>query len=222
MIGFDRLGYYTEYYRNLTPREFGVENDGDKIVISNIKNRKNINEMELPKFSMVQPIEVSDDDKQKLKGVSISEIDFEPLNSTSPINFKVSVAGFPDITNGIAFDAQETKNELLQPHISLHDELKGLGLGYKLYKRFIELYGHLYSSPSRRQNRVEVPKIWAKLKNEPDIECVSNGLGDLCTSKKYTSDKDKAELLAKMGIVDEGLKRIKSNLNESLNRFYSH
>jgi len=221
-MDFDRLEYYTEYYRNLTPREFGVEIDGDKIIISNIKNRKNINEMGLPKFSMVQPIEVSDDDKQKLKGVSISEIDFEPLNSTSPINFKVSVTGFPDITNGIAFDAQETKNELLQPHISLHDELKGLGLGYKLYKRFIELYGHLYSSPSRRQNSVEVPKIWAKLKNEPDIECVSNELGDLCISKKYTSDKDKAELLAKMGVVDEGLKRIKSNLKESLNRFYSH
>ena len=221
MITFDRLEYYVEYYRNLSPREFGVESDGDKIIISNIKNSQNINEMELPKFSMVQPIEISDDDKRKLKGVSTNEIDFEPLNSASPINFKVSVAGFPNITNGIAFDAQETKNELLQPHISLHDELKGLGLGYKLYKRFIELYGHLYSSPSRRQNSVEIPKIWAKLKNEPDIECVSSELGDLCISKKYTSDKDKVELLAKIGIVDEGFKRIKNKLHENLNRFYS-
>ena len=37
-MAFDRLEYYAEYYRNLSPREFGVESDGDKLVISNIKN----------------------------------------------------------------------------------------------------------------------------------------------------------------------------------------
>ena len=224
MEDFDRVAFYIEYYRNLSPSAFGVEQDGDDIIITNIKRteKKNINEMKLPKLSMVQPIEVSDDDKNKLKNISIDSISFEPLNSDSPVNFKVSIDGFSGITNGIAFDVQLTKNDLLQPHIALHKELQGLGLGYKLYKRFIELFGHLYSSSSRRQNNKEIPKIWAKLKTEPDVECVSNDLGDLCMSKTYVSDEDKAELKANIGIVNEGNNRIKHMLRESLNRFYSH
>jgi len=221
MEDFDRVEYYVEYYRNLSPREFGVERDGDKVVISNIKKRKPLNEMELPKFSMVQPIEISDDDKKSLRDLPIDKIDFEPLNSTSPINFKVIIDGFSGITKGIAFDIQETKNELYQPHIAISDKLRGLGLGYKLYKRFIDIYGHLYSSPSRRQNDKEIPKIWSKLKTEPNIECFSNDLGDLCMSKDV-SDENKVELLSNMGIMSEGRKRIKATLNENLNRFYSH
>lgn len=41
MKDFDRVEYYVDYYRNLSPTEFGVERDGNKVVISNIKQRKN-------------------------------------------------------------------------------------------------------------------------------------------------------------------------------------
>jgi hypothetical protein len=224
MVNFDRVKYYVDYYRNLSPSAFGVERDGDDIIITNIKGieSRNINEMKLPKLSMVQPIVVSNDDKTKLKNISIDAISFEPLNSDSPVNFKVSIDGFSGITNGIAFDIQLTKNDLLQPHIALHKDLKGLGLGYKLYKRFIDDFGHLYSSSSRRQNNKEIPKIWAKLKTEPDVECVSNDLGDLCISKTYVSDEEKRKLLSNIGVVIETHERIRLILRESLNRFDSH
>lgn len=33
---FDRVEYYLEYYKNLTPSDFSVLREGDKIIISNI------------------------------------------------------------------------------------------------------------------------------------------------------------------------------------------
>ena len=34
--GFDRVEYYLDYYKNLTPSDFTVLREDDKIIISNI------------------------------------------------------------------------------------------------------------------------------------------------------------------------------------------
>lgn len=51
MEDFDRISFYVEYYRNLSPSAFGVERDGDDIIITNIKRteKKNIKEMTVGK-----------------------------------------------------------------------------------------------------------------------------------------------------------------------------
>jgi hypothetical protein len=51
MEDFDRVAFYVDYYRNLSPSAFGVERDGNDIIITNIKKRKknNINEMTVGK-----------------------------------------------------------------------------------------------------------------------------------------------------------------------------
>jgi hypothetical protein len=130
----------------------------------------------------VKDVELSDADKKSIKNLSWKDIDFEQLNEDSPVILRVILPVQLDLSNAISLEIQLTRNGLYQPHLFIADSLRGLGLGYKLHIALIHAFGHLYSANARRLNDVEIPKIWSKLKNEPNISCVSNDMGELCVS----------------------------------------
>lgn len=85
-----------------------------------------------------------------------------------------------DVPNpGIVLTLQVIHDYLYQPHITLDENLRRKGLATKIYRALIDRLGHLYSGKGRRQNPM-VDKIWAKLKNDPTIDCASSSIGDAC------------------------------------------
>lgn len=145
-------------------------------------------------LSLPSNVDLSDEQKQQIKTLSTSDIDFKQLGEESPIELEVIIANQPELSSGIKFYIQVTSNDLFQVHISITPELQGLGLGTKIYESFIKIYGHIYSGKGRRFNNKEIPAIYNKLKNVSDIECYENNLGILCV---YSGNPDKEELISK-------------------------
>lgn len=147
-------------------------------------------------LSLTKKVDVSDEDKEQIKNLSYKDITLEPQNESSPVKIKVSLPLENDFSPGIALDIQLVGDIFYQIHISLDESLRGLGLGYKIYKALIMEFGHVYSGKGRRQNLNQVPKIWAKLNNDPDMTCVSNDIADMCVAN-IAPNKD--ELLSAFG-----------------------
>lgn len=91
---------------------------------------------------------------------------------------------------GIIIDIHIIQGILYQPHVSLSDSIQSLGLGYKIYEALINDLGHTYSGSGRRLNNVEIPKIFSKLKDNPNIETFSGKNFNLFTIKN-NPDKEK-------------------------------
>lgn len=149
-----------------------------------------LDELSTPTLSLPKNINISNDEKREILKLNWSDLIIDQLNDSSPVHIKVSFPWDSNASEGIAVDIQIINNVLYQLHISLSDDLKGLGLGYKIYKALIMTYGHLYSGNGRRQNNLEVPKIWSKLKSDKDISCNFNNIGNLCVAN-INPDKDK-------------------------------
>jgi hypothetical protein len=71
-----------------------------------------------------------------------------------------------------------------QPHITIKERLRKMGLATKIYRALIQKLGHLYSGKGRRLNPV-VDSIWAKLKTDPTIDCANSEVGDACWRKGH-------------------------------------
>lgn len=71
--------------------------------------------------------------------------------------------------------------DLYQVHIFIDKNYQHMGFGYKLFKRFVELYGNVYSGNGRRMNNSEILSILNKLGKEPNmtLKKVENKLGDI-------------------------------------------
>ena len=150
----------------------------------------------VPTLSLPSEVDLTDEDKEQIKVLDYKDIDLEPQNETSPVKIKVSLPLDKDLSSGIALDIALVGDVFYQPHISLDKSLRGLGLGYKIYKALIMDFGHIYSGKGRRFNTIEIPKILEKLKNEPGITCVSNEIADLCIAN---NNPDKDKLLSAFG-----------------------
>ena len=60
--------------------------------------------------------------------------------------------------------------KLPQVHIVLNENIRGKGLGTKLYKALINQFGGIYSSGGRRINDESISAIYQRLSNEPNID----------------------------------------------------
>lgn len=134
-------------------------------------------------YRLPQRPSITDEEKQRIQMWDYTDIDFEQMNSDSPIQLKVITPLEEKIERAIVLDVQVINNNIYQLHIALHDELQHLGLGYKIYKRFIDLFGNVYSGKGRQHNDAEIPRIYDKLSKEPNIECKDMGYGTLCMLK---------------------------------------
>jgi hypothetical protein len=146
----------------------------------------------IPKMKGVEQIKIDDNTKAKLKTIDWKDIKIseggDDGNSIVYLNIHLP---YGDFSKGIAINIQIIKDAIYQMHITLADDLQGLGLGYKIYKALINDLGHLYSGKGRRFNPI-VGKVWNKLHNDPDIECYSSQHGDMCFIK---NNPDKEGLL---------------------------
>ena len=156
------------------------------------KNNYKLSEYNLPMLSLTKEVDATAEEKEIIKGLDYTDIVLEPQNETSPVKIKVSLPLERDLSPGIALDIELVSDKYYQIHISLAESLRKLGLGYKIYKALIMNFGHLYSGKGRRQNKVEIPKIWKNLKKEPGITCKSDKIADICVSD---SAPNKDELL---------------------------
>jgi hypothetical protein len=151
--------------------------------------------LNIPKLRLGQKVDITDEEKNKIKNVNWADLNVEEIDDDGIIvNLKVTFPFETNASEGIAADIQVINGIIYQIHLNISDNLKGLGLGYKIHKKLIHEFGHLYSGHGRTLNKVEIPKIWNKLSLDPDIECASNDRGDqICV---LTNHKNKEELLS--------------------------
>jgi len=150
------------------------------------KLRENLN---LSTLSLPSNVDISYKEILMIKNLKWSDLILEPQNEISPVNIKVDFPWESEVSKGIALDIALVKDMFYQIHISLDKNLRGLGLGYKIYKALIMNFGHIYSGKGRKLNKLEVPKIWDKLKNDSEITCVANDIADMCIANN-TPNKD--------------------------------
>lgn len=113
----------------------------------------------------------------------VNDIDFNPeqINDYQfQMHLLINGIQIPiEIVNFKAEPRNINGNDLYQMHLFISDEYQHKGLGYKLYKRFIELYGNVYSGNGRRMNNNEIISIFKRLNTEPNIKVVkvnNNGI----------------------------------------------
>ena len=162
-----------------------------KLLREALNERINIPSMTLPKH-----VTIDDKLKEKLKHVSWKDIKISDNGGDGSTFVYLNVHlpyGEGTLDKGIAINIQIIKNEIYQMHISIVNELQGLGLGYKIYKALIFDLGHLYSGKGRRMNPI-INDIWSKLKNDSDIECHSSENGDICMIKNNPNKKELLKL----------------------------
>jgi GNAT superfamily N-acetyltransferase len=136
-------------------------------------------------------IRISDDDKDIVRRIGWSDLDWNEIgdDGNSIIWLEMKLPIDLDISKGVIVDIQLIQNTFYQIHISLSEDLRGLGLGTKIYRSLVEWAGHLYSGKGRRHNPI-INNVWKNLKSEAGVTCSRNDLGDICVSNK-NPDKDK-------------------------------
>jgi hypothetical protein len=136
-------------------------------------------------------INLSDKDIEDVRNIEWTNLDWEDFGNDggSIVWLKMTQPFTDEISKGIVVDIQLIQELFYQIHISLAEDLRGIGLGTKIYRSVVDWTGHLYSGKGRRQNPI-VNKVWDNLKNEEGVTCASNDLGDICVSDK-NPDKDK-------------------------------
>jgi hypothetical protein len=101
------------------------------------------------------------------------DLDFQE-EQMNDVQFRMTVLinGIPIPVEVINFKAEPrfvVREDLNQLHLFIREDLRHLGMGYKIHRRFVELYGNAYCGFGRMLNQEEVPRIFKKLGTEPNI-----------------------------------------------------
>ena len=139
--------------------------------------------LDIPSFRLPKIVNVTPEEIEAIKSVNWNSLGIKDLGGGGNIaHLSISFPFKTEATKGVVIDIQVIKSEIYQIHIHMSEQLHGLGSGTKIYKALINDLGHLYSGKGRRMNPY-VTKIWDKLKNDTDFNCISNQNGDLCMVK---------------------------------------
>jgi len=187
------VGSLSEIYEDLE-YEFSNTNgpEDDKYEIG-------MKEITIPNIRLNKEYEITEIEKNKIKNIKEKDLiikqiyfdgKFANLSILFPWNSEFNY-------KGIIVDIQVIKNILYQPHITISKSLRNLGLGYKIYKALIEYLGHLYSGKGRVVNKNEIPRIWEKLKSEPNFITYSTDIFNISIIKN-NPDKDKILKILKL------------------------
>jgi hypothetical protein len=146
--------------------------------------------LNIPSFRIPKDVKFSDEEKLAIKNIKWSDLKIDDLGGSGKIAYLgINIPSVTSATEAIIVDIQVINDMIYQMHIHMPEDLRGLGLGYKIYKAVIHDLGHLYSGKGRRLNPM-VTKIWDKLKNDTDFDCVSSELGDLCMLKNHPNKEE--------------------------------
>lgn len=111
---------------------------------------------------------------QLLTSCSESDIDFkeEQINDYQfQMHILVNGIEIPVWIINMKAEPRNVKGEdLYQLHLFIDKSFQHKGIGYMLCKRFIYLYGNIYSGNGRRMNNDEILSIFKKLNTEPNIK----------------------------------------------------
>jgi len=134
-----------------------------------------------------------------VKNLKWSDLDWKKIGSdgVSVVWLDLKLPADLGIEEGVIVDIQIINNIFYQIHISLAEDLRGIGLGTKIYRSLIDWAGHLYSGKGRRHNPI-INKVWRGLENDPGVICMENDIANICISKKNTKIKKLSRIFNQM------------------------
>ena len=143
------------------------------------------------RLRLPKQIKIDDNDKRVVSMIKWSDISWNNIggdgNSIYWLEMKLPLD--TDISDAVVVDVQFIKDTFHQLHINLFEDLRGLGLGTKIYTSLIHQLGHIYSSKRRRLNPI-IDILIKSLAKRSDIIHVKNDLGDLLVSKHFDMRDD--------------------------------
>lgn len=131
-------------------------------LFTNIKEFKiYLEKLSIPTLRLAKPVEHKD-----YSNINWNDIKFEQIddNGHNIINLGVYIDN--TLEEGIALDVQLI-GDYFQLHPTIHENLQGQGLGFKIYKKFIHEFGNIYSAKGRRLNPTII-KLLNKFKNSDE------------------------------------------------------
>lgn len=131
-------------------------------LFTNIKEFKiYLEKLSIPTLRLAKPVEHKD-----YSNINWNDIKFEQIgdNGHNIINLDVYIND--TLEEGIALDVQLI-GDYFQLHPTIHENLQGQGLGFKIYKKFIHEFGNIYSAKGRRLNPTII-KLLNKFKNNDE------------------------------------------------------
>jgi len=142
------------------------------------------------------PSDIELDNNYDYRSINYMDLELIEVGSYGDdiIYLGVKLPNEPTSNDGIVLDIKTEDGLYMIINILMAYNLQGLGLGYKIYKKFIEEFGHAFSNFSKRVNDKEVVAIWGKLENEPDFETYKTSNGELCV---FASNPDKELIINK-------------------------
>lgn len=145
--------------------------------------------LNIPSFRVPKQINLTDEELNNLKSVNWTDLKIEDLGGNGNIaHLKINFPFKTTASDGIIVDIQVLHDKIYQIHLHMTENLQRLGLGYKIHKALINDLGHLYSGKGRVLNPNAIG-LWDKLKKDPDLECYSNSIGDMCIVKQNPDKK---------------------------------
>jgi hypothetical protein len=145
----------------------------------------------LDAIKLVKPIELDDETKNKIKTINSEDIvvgDAKPM-SGNKYTIPLSIRGFGLEENILLILKVLPSGFYVTYEIELASELRGLGLGYKIFYKVLTEFGHLLSLKSNRLNDKEIPSIFNKFKGSSDVEVIDND-GNILLVYKNNPDYD--------------------------------
>lgn len=144
-------------------------------------------------------VELSDVEKIKIRNLSSDELiidqgEFDGHSATLYINMPWK--SIINKGNGINVSFEVLDGVLYQIHIFLSEDVRGLGLGYKIFNALVNDFGHVFARKAGSMNKTEVPAIWGKLNGESNITSYSN---EYCNIAILDNNPHKDDLLKKVG-----------------------
>jgi hypothetical protein len=136
-------------------------------------------------------LDVSEEEREILSNLKWQDMDWKDIGNdgNNIVWLSMSQPLDIDISRGIIVDIQIINGTFYQIHINMAEELRGLGLGTKIYRSIVDWAGHLYSGKGRRQNPI-IEKVWDSLRNERGVKCAHNDIADICVSDKNPDKED--------------------------------
>ena len=133
------------------------------------------------------------------KNINFNDIEIiDGPESNGIYHLYVKLPNEPEINEGIILDIDliggGEDSLYLILNILLDFKLQRKGLGYKIHLKFINEFGNAFIRYDKVVNDEEIPRIWEKLKKEPNFEVYESEIGKLCVLK---SNPVKNEVIAK-------------------------
>lgn len=141
-----------------------------------------LEKLSIPTLRLAKPVEHKDYSNINWNDIKLEQIDD---NGHNIINLGVYIDN--TLEEGIALDVQLV-GDYFQLHPTIHENLQGQGLGFKIYKKFIHEFGNIYSAKGRRLNPIII-KLLNKFKNGDEYTYLDKN-GSILIILKANPDHD--------------------------------